>query len=158
MAVPWSEFERAAPELADAGRRRLYHYGPGLAFLATVRKDGGPRVHPVCPTVFEGRLWVLIGPSLKQHDLRRDPRYALHTFADADTDDEFYVTGEAIPLVDDTLRERVLAAMKTDGVSTGDDDALFELTIDSVLHSEYEHRGQWPPRYTKWRAGGNAAG
>lgn len=66
MSVPWSGFESAAPDLAEVGLHRLYKYGPGLEFLATVRADGGPRVHPVCPTVFEDRLWVLVGDSPKQ--------------------------------------------------------------------------------------------
>jgi len=142
----------ACADLAAAGIRRLYRYGPGLAFLATVRKDGGPRVHPVCPTVVDGCLWVLIGSSPKLADLRRDGRYALHSFPDADTDDEFSVRGDAIAHDSDATRERVRADMKSRGVSTGDDDALFELRLDSVMHAEYEHRGQWPPRYTTWRA------
>ncbi|MGH7778247.1 MAG: hypothetical protein ACREQR_00255 [Candidatus Binataceae bacterium] len=38
----WQEFELAAPEIAAAGGKLLYQFGPGLAFLATVRKDGAP--------------------------------------------------------------------------------------------------------------------
>jgi hypothetical protein len=51
MAVPWSELESQSPEIAELGRAALYQYGPGLGFLATVRADGGPRMHPVCPAV-----------------------------------------------------------------------------------------------------------
>ena len=93
----WGEFAAAqAPELAEAGRRLLYQHGPGLGYLATVRPDGGPRVHPVCPHVAEARLWVFVGhASPKRFDLQRDPRYALHTFPCVDVDDEFFVTGEA---------------------------------------------------------------
>jgi hypothetical protein len=152
MSVAWHEFEEQAPELAALGAHRLYRYGPGLAFLGTVRGDGGPRIHPVCPDVFEGHLYVLLGRSPKRADLRRDPRYALHTFPDADTDDEFYVTGTAQPLDDDALRARVRADMQLRGVNTGDDDALFELLLGRALHAAYEHRGQWPPAYTKWGA------
>jgi hypothetical protein len=56
MAVSWAEFESASPELAETGRSYLYFYGPGLGYLATVRADGGPRVHPVCPCIVDGRL------------------------------------------------------------------------------------------------------
>jgi hypothetical protein len=154
MGVSWSELETKAPELAAAGHHRLYRYGPGLAFLATVRKDGGPRVHPVCPTIVDGRLWVLVGPSLKQHDLRRDARFALHTFPDADLDDEFYITGIARADDDEAMRARVRADNASRGASSGDEDALFELTLDTVMHAKYEYRGQWPPQYTKWRAEG----
>ena len=34
------KFETHAPEIAEAGRKLLYQFGVGLAFLATVRKDG----------------------------------------------------------------------------------------------------------------------
>jgi hypothetical protein len=27
----------------------LYHFGVPLGYLATVRRDGGPRLHPFCP-------------------------------------------------------------------------------------------------------------
>src|SRR5690349_15360869 len=47
----WNEFETDAPDIAAAGKQLLYQFGVGLAFLATLRKDGAPRLHPVCPTV-----------------------------------------------------------------------------------------------------------
>jgi hypothetical protein len=46
--LTWAEFAHARPELAEAGRRLLYQFGVGLGFLATVRADGGPRLHPMC--------------------------------------------------------------------------------------------------------------
>jgi len=45
--VPWNEFVAAAPELAATGEDLLFQFGVGLAFLATVRRGGGPRLHPV---------------------------------------------------------------------------------------------------------------
>jgi hypothetical protein len=67
----------------------------GLGFLATIRKDGGPRVHPVCPVISEAGLHVLILPGPKPGDLRRDGRYSLHseTVAPPREDDGFAVTG-----------------------------------------------------------------
>ena len=62
----WTDFENASPEMAEAGKKLLYQYGVGIAFLATVRKDGAPRLHPICPTVVNGRLYALIGPSHKR--------------------------------------------------------------------------------------------
>jgi hypothetical protein len=38
--VSWDQFERAAPELAAAGRRLLTGPGVGDPFLATVRGSG----------------------------------------------------------------------------------------------------------------------
>ena len=61
--VTWSEFENDAPDMAEAGKKLLYQFGVGLGFLATLRKDGAPRLHPICPTVVDGRLYALIGPT-----------------------------------------------------------------------------------------------
>jgi hypothetical protein len=52
VAVAWGEFERAQPGLAEAGRVLLYQDGVGLAFLATVRADGGPRVRGARHTIW----------------------------------------------------------------------------------------------------------
>src|SRR6266851_2560720 len=49
LGVAWSTLAAERPDLAEAGRALLYQFGVGLAFLGTIRKDGGPRVHPVCP-------------------------------------------------------------------------------------------------------------
>jgi hypothetical protein len=46
--VTWHEFAAAEPELAEAGRWLLFQVGVGLAFLATVRKDGAPRGGKTC--------------------------------------------------------------------------------------------------------------
>ena len=42
--ITWTDFSRQQPALADAGRRQFYQFGIGLAFLATVRADGAPRL------------------------------------------------------------------------------------------------------------------
>jgi hypothetical protein len=52
--VPWKDFASENPALAAEGERLLYRFGLGLGFLATVRKDSGPRVHPVCPILAGG--------------------------------------------------------------------------------------------------------
>jgi len=68
----WNEFAQAAPAMAQAGEGQIFQYGVGLAFLATVRSDGGPRLHPVCPVLSQARLYVLILPdSPKRLDLER---------------------------------------------------------------------------------------
>src|SRR5260370_34234636 len=93
--VTWSEFENDAPDMAEAGKKLLYQYGVGLGFLATLRKDGAPRLHPICPTVVEGRLYALIGPTPKRADLKRDGCYALHTFPATAVDDHFLLMDRA---------------------------------------------------------------
>src|SRR5437870_9308338 len=104
--VTWKEFDAAEPDLADVGRSLLYQFKVGLAFLATVRQDGAPRLHPVCPVLSNGRLFVLITPtSPKRYDLLRDGKYALQTFPQPKPgSDEFYIAGKAV-LVDDRSEE-----------------------------------------------------
>ena len=147
----WAEFEHAAPQLASKGRALLYQYGPPLGYLATVRPDGGPRIHPFCPTIAEGELWAFVlRHSPKGADLRRDPRYALHAFAPKDVDDEFFVRGRAVPVdPTDDLKSAIIAAAMPATVGT-DEEQLFALHIDRALVATYEHRGQWPPSYERW--------
>lgn len=149
--VSWSEFARQAPEIAEAGRKLIHQHGIGLAFLATVRKDGAPRMHPVCPTVFEGGLYALIGPSHKRHDLIRDGRFALHSFPCPDVDDEFLVMGRARKIDDAALSARVLADLKSKGMSSTENEFLFEFQMDRVMHAAYPGgHGTWPPKYAVW--------
>jgi hypothetical protein len=151
----WNEFEQSSPEMAAAGRKLLYQFGVPLGYLATVRPDGGPRLHPICPVQTEGQLYILIIPSPKRRDLLRDGRFALHTFPAVDRDDEFYVTGRAIHRDDPALAARVRAAfIATGGHSTGDE-ILFALDIEHVLLATYKKRGEpdaFPPHYSKWHA------
>jgi hypothetical protein len=112
----WAEFESAAPEIAAAGKTLLYQFGVGLAYLATLRKDGAPRLHPVCPTVVGGRLYALIGPSHKRADLRRDGRYALHTFPCPKVDDEFLLMGRARFIEDHSVAEMVRSDLVARGI------------------------------------------
>jgi hypothetical protein len=149
----WSELERDAPALAGAGRALLYQFGVGLGYLATVRPDGGPRLHPFCPILHEGRLYGLIGHSPKQGDLLRDGRYAIHSFPSPERDDEFYLTGRAAQRGDAALAAAVRRTMNATGATSSGDEALFEFDIERVLLATYKKRGEpdnFPPAYTKW--------
>ena len=100
----WGEFESASPELAALGRA---YFGTDAAYLATVRKDGSPRVHPVTAVVARGHLLLRMEPtSPKRHDLRGDGRYALHsTVRDpSDASGEFMVEGRAVEVDDPEVR------------------------------------------------------
>jgi hypothetical protein len=146
----WTDMAAQAPELAEAGRALLYNYGLGLGFLGTVRADGGPRVHPVCPVLANDGLYVFVGnQSPKVHDLRRDPRYALHSFPLPDVDDEFYVSGVTRVVEDADVRAVVYDVYTSTGAFTSDD-TLFEFFIERAMHARYGPRPSWPPTYTKW--------
>jgi hypothetical protein len=79
LALPgWRDVELGAPEIARLGIARLT--SARVALLGTLRRDGSPRISPIEPYIAEGQL--LIGAmawSAKAGDLRRDPRYVLHT-------------------------------------------------------------------------------
>jgi len=151
--VSWSDFAAAAPDLAEVGQRQLTQFGVGLAFLATVRVDGAPRLHPVCPVVSHGRLFVLITPeSPKRQDLVRDGRYALQPFPQPKPgSDEFYVSGRARLIADEATRAAVLqdARHMADASET-----VFELAVERVLHTRWENvlTPQMRPVRRTWRA------
>ena len=74
----WSEFEAAAPELADRVRSRLDAHVHKT--LATVRRDGSPRISGTETRLVDGELWIgSMWQARKALDLQRDPRFALHS-------------------------------------------------------------------------------
>jgi len=152
MIRHWADFAAENPEMAEAGRKLIYQFRVGLGYLATIRKDGGPRVHPVCPVIANDGLYVFIGNrSPKLHDLLRDRRFALHSFPNPEFDDEFFASGTAVPVHDADVRRVVYDAYTATGAFTSDD-TLFELLLERALHAKYGPRPSWPPVYTKWIA------
>ena len=74
--MSWQAFADDEPGLANFVRERVHGK---VAYLATIRKDGSPRVHPVTPVIDGQRMLVVMAPtSPKGRDLRRDPRFAIH--------------------------------------------------------------------------------
>ncbi|WBB65679.1 pyridoxamine 5'-phosphate oxidase family protein [Micromonospora sp. WMMD812] len=126
----WSEFAADEPRLADGIRVLLQQYGPGFGYLATVRADGGPRVHPVSPVITDEGLFCFIIDSPKRRDLERDGRYALHSFPPEESDDEAYVAGHARPVTD---QARVARLAANAGAAPQVDWRLFEFTVDVAM-------------------------
>jgi hypothetical protein len=74
----WNDVTAAAPELAAAARE-LFEAHTHLT-IATLRKDGSPRISGIEAQFLEGDLWFGSMPdALKARDLQRDPRFALHS-------------------------------------------------------------------------------
>jgi hypothetical protein len=74
----WSEVEAEAPELAARARRLFDAYKHKT--LATLRRDGSPRISGTEIAFSDGELWFGSMPrAVKALDLRRDPRFALHS-------------------------------------------------------------------------------
>ena len=74
----WAEFEAAAPEFAEKVRERLDAHVHKT--LATVRRDGSPRISGTETRLVDGELWIgSMWQARKALDLQRDPRFALHS-------------------------------------------------------------------------------
>jgi hypothetical protein len=77
----WAEFASAEPALASRVEERF-----GIrkhTTLATLRKDGSPRISGIEVEFANGELFLGMMPgSRKLHDLERDPRVALHSPTD----------------------------------------------------------------------------
>lgn len=146
--MSWQILEAQSPDLAAFGASRLHGQ---VAYLATARPDGAPRVHPVTPVVGEGRLFVFMEPtSPKGHDLRRDGRYALHCSVsdNSGSSGEFHVSGRARPVDDAELRA---LAVRLATYSPAERYVLFELDVERAASTEYP--GDRPLR-REWRRAG----
>lgn len=155
--LTWGEFERTQPKLAEGGRALLYQFGVGLAFLSTVRRDGGPRVHPMCPILLAGGMFAFIVPSPKRDDLARDGRYAMHCFPPAENEDAFYLTGTARRCDDPALRAKLANVFASERSHIGrplpqDEEHLFEFLISSCLLTRTTGHGDPAPKHTTWQA------
>jgi hypothetical protein len=159
ISITWTEFANDQPALADAGRRQLYQWGMGLAFLATIRPDGGPRVHPVCPVISTAGLHLLIKAGPKQRDLRRDGRLALHsdTCPPPRHDDGFAITGRAREVTDAevirVVRGQVLAERDGKVWPGFEEEAVFEVSLERCLLTLTQAEGGFPAGPTIWKAG-----
>ena len=76
--VSWGEF---ASECDDLAARMQARFESHLhAVMATLRRDGSPRMSGMEAPIRDGQLWLgMEHTSMKAADLRRDPRFGLHS-------------------------------------------------------------------------------
>ncbi len=144
--VSWGELEQAAPELAAFGKDRL---DGKVAYLATVRKSGQPRAHPVTPIIGEDRCFIFVEPSSpKARDLQANGHFCLHCAMNdsSGSSGEFQVTGVAVQIEDTDIRN------SAESVSSFRPSArylLFELQLSEVQSTSYlggrPNRHKWSP-------------
>jgi hypothetical protein len=114
----WAEVMRESPVLAVRAQERFDAQRHKL--LATLRREGAPRLSGVEVTFAQGEIWLGMMPgSRKGADLRRDPRLALHSSSpDADEDDpagwpgDAKISGSATQVLDKASRTRFVEAQK----------------------------------------------
>ena len=146
--MSWAGFENDAPDLAAQVRELLRRGGIDQAFLATVRGDEAPRIHPVYVGIVDGRLYTFAS-GVKRADLQQDGRYALHPHQDEAVPHEAAVRGRARAVDERAVRDAVAATWSfTPGAEFG----LFELDIENAVVGRRDSADEWPPRYTSWHA------
>jgi hypothetical protein len=119
--------------LAAFGESR---FRSGVAYLGTLRADGGPRVHPVTPIIGE-QLFLFMEPtSPKGKDLQRDPRYTLHCSVEDSSGGggEFYVRGRGTLTDDPLVRAQ---AVRASSYVPQDHYILFVFTVEFACMSTY---------------------
>ena len=121
----WREFEKAEPEFAQ--RVRALFDAHRHKTIATVRADGSPRISGI-ETVFEDGELVFgsMASARKGADLRRDPRFALHSATvDPVEGSEAQWPGEA----------KVSGLAVAGPVAEGQDGDRFHADIAEVVHT-----------------------
>jgi hypothetical protein len=108
--IAWGEFATLEPELARFGAGRLT---AAPAYLATVRRSGAPRVHPVTPIFTAVGLYLFMEPtSPKGRDLRERGWFAVHSGVpdNAGSGGEFNASGRGFAIDDPDVWSHVAEA------------------------------------------------
>ena len=151
----WADFATQAPELAAAIEAR---FGAHIhSVLATLRRDGSPRLCGLETHFSDGDLWLAMMPDArKAADLRRDARFALHSSPQTElVEGDAKVNGRAIEVVDRAEIERFVGALAQSppasevGLFRADlSDASLTRVQGDELVVDFWHDGQ-PPRQTR---------
>ena len=127
----WRDVEQAEPEFAQRVQARFDAHRHKT--LATLRVDGSPRISGI-EAVFEGGELAFgsMPAARKGRDLRRDPRFALHSAtvdpvegAEAQWPGEAKISGRAIP---------------AGPVTEGPDGDRFHADIAEVVHTHLNEK------------------
>jgi hypothetical protein len=127
----WGEFAAEAPHVAE--RARAFLEARKHLTLATLRRDGAPRISGIEVQILGGDLWMgSMWRSPKALDLRRDPRFALHSSSidPPEWTGDAKVAGRAVETHDEDTKARIVAAA---GGAPSGPFHLFRLEIDEVV-------------------------
>lgn len=127
----WIEVTAEVPDLAARAQARFE--ATGLALVATLRRDGSPRISGVEPFFGLGELWLGMMPgSRKAADLLRDGRCALHaaTIDKEVAKGDAKLSGAAIDVHDADIRAAYAGAIAE--AAGGDPSALGDFSLFRV--------------------------
>lgn len=147
----WADLEAAAPELAARGRELIDRFR--FVYIATLRRDGSPRISAVEARIAGGELAMSMIPgTFKARDLLRDARLAVNVPLEHpdDPNEEFKLRGRALEVRDTELKEAVATAIEdTSGWRPPPDWHVFSVDIShaaSIVWSEGVMRmSRWSP-------------
>lgn len=131
----WSEISTEEPEFAERARK-LFDVHKHKT-LATIRKDGSPRISGTEIAFVQNDIWFGGMPnSRKALDLRREPRFALHGPTVDPSDGwqgDVKISGRVEEVDDEDLRRKVAGAEGPPG-----DFHLFRADITEVVVTAVE--------------------
>ena len=127
----WQDVERAVPEFAQRVRAQFDAHRHKT--IATLRADGSPRISGIEAVFEDGQLVFGSMPNARKGaDLRRDPRFALHSAtvdpvegAEAQWPGEAKISGQAIP---------------AGPLTEGPDGDRFQADIAEVVHTHLNEK------------------
>ena len=128
----WQEIVDSSPQFADAVRRLLD--GRTHKTIATLRAAGAPRISGIETFFAEGELWFGSMPSARKAlDLRRDPRFALHSGSvdPPEWEGDAKLSGHAEEVTDPDRRLAIFGSQGSDPPSS--DAHLFRADIDEAV-------------------------
>lgn len=145
----WRDIEQAEPEFAQ--RVRALFDGHRHKTIATLRADGSPRISGIEAAFENGELFFGSMPNARKGaDLRRDPRFALHSAtvdpiagSEAQWPGEAKISGRAVP---------------AGPVTAGPDGDRFRADIAEVVHTHLNEQATmlvvewWTPEHGLRRA------
>ncbi|GHB14620.1 MULTISPECIES: pyridoxamine 5'-phosphate oxidase family protein [Streptomyces] len=109
----WQDFRAAEPAFSDTVQKRFQQYKHQV--LATLRKDGSPRVTGLEVEFRLDDMWLGMMPnSRKALDLRRDPRFALQANPGPDAEmahGDVRISGRAVEITDPAVLARFVEAV-----------------------------------------------
>jgi Pyridoxamine 5'-phosphate oxidase len=132
----WSAFEAAAPELAARAKALLT--AQKHLTIATLRRDGAPRISGIEVMFIEDDLWFGSMPrAVKAMDLLRDPRFALHSGTGDSSQWEsnaavWHGDAKLSGRVEEVEGERRAAAFRAAGHPDSGESHLFRAEIEEV--------------------------
>ncbi|MBL1096778.1 pyridoxamine 5'-phosphate oxidase family protein [Streptomyces coffeae] len=138
LTISWSGFRSAEPGFAATVQDRFGQYRHHV--LATLRKDGAPRLTPLEVAFGDGEMWLgMLPESRKALDLRRDPRFSLQANPGPDDgmlDGDARISGRAVEVTDPEVIARYAEA-----VHPPEPFHLFRAEVAEVVYTSVDDSG-----------------